>query len=80
MAFCDTCTVEDSDYVPFDRVLSTHVTELMYLRHSAAHRWYWLPEHRWEEPVLFTTWDSTTGNAGKLFPFSCLCPDTVLND
>ena len=38
MAFCDTRTVDDSDYMPFDRVLSTHVTELMYLRHSESHR------------------------------------------
>ena len=65
MAFCDTRTVDDSDYMPFDRVLSSHVTELMYLRHSDSHRWYWLSEQSWAEPAIFTTWDSASGNAGE---------------
>lgn len=67
MAFCDTRTVDDSDYMPFDRVLSTHVTELMYLRHSESHRWYWLSEQNWDEPAIFTTWDSASGNAGEFY-------------
>ena len=78
MAFCDTRTVDDSDYMPFDRVISTHVTELMYLRYSGTHKWHWLSEQSWDEPVLFTTWDSATGNAGEFLSLDLSCLDTVL--
>lgn len=60
LTLCDRRSVQRADFMPFDRVMSDRVGEMMYLTHSPTHQWYWMSKQTPDEPVLFITWDSQT--------------------
>lgn len=44
--------------MPFDRVTSDRVVEMMFLLRRPSHKWFWLSKQQSDEPLLFVTWDS----------------------
>ncbi|KAI1317385.1 hypothetical protein F5Y16DRAFT_419649 [Xylariaceae sp. FL0255] len=58
LALCEWESVEPTDWVLCDQVHEDRVDEAMYLRPTASHRWWYLPEQRNDELSLFVVWDS----------------------
>ena len=58
LALCDRQSVRNADMLECDKIHPDHVGEGLYLKHRAAHRWYWLPQQKHDEALVFLTWDS----------------------
>ncbi|KUJ06622.1 uncharacterized protein LY89DRAFT_726492 [Mollisia scopiformis] len=64
LAFCDQRTVEFNSLLDCDKVHVDHVTEGIYLLHDTEQKWYWMSRQTSSDPVLFSSWDSTTEPGG----------------
>jgi hypothetical protein len=65
LALCDYSSVDPKDLVPTDRVYPSKTQEIYHLKHNQQQRWYWLPSQRFDEPLLFMTFDSKSGTAAR---------------
>ncbi|KAL2120200.1 hypothetical protein VTJ04DRAFT_4226 [Mycothermus thermophilus] len=65
LALCDWRSVHSSDWELCDQVLKDHIDEAMYLKHKPTHQWWWLPDQKSNEIILFVVWDSQKFRQGK---------------
>lgn len=67
LAICDARTVDQADLVPTDVIYPTFVTENYMVHFNEKNRWYWLPDQKADEVLVFKAVDSDE-------PSSCPCP------
>ncbi|MGI9271212.1 MAG: CmcJ/NvfI family oxidoreductase [Woeseiaceae bacterium] len=60
LVLCDSTTVKSDDLVSVERRAEERVGELQVALYDAAQRWYYFPEMRMDEVLLFKTFDSET--------------------
>lgn len=70
LAMCDRRSVQDDDWLPYDRIDESGVGEGMWLKYRPWHRWYWLPNMSNRDVVLFQSWDSEMLTFGGEHPFT----------
>ncbi len=58
LAVCDARSMAPDDFVPTDLIYSDRVGEVYSVRHSSAHRWYYVPEMGADEVMLLKCYDS----------------------
>ena len=78
LAMCDARSIAPEDRVPSDLIYPDKVGETYSFRYSRAHRWYWFPRLRSDEPVLLKIYDSLTDGTARLTAHSAFVhPDTA---
>ena len=58
LAFCDATSIVTTDLVDTERRAPDHVGELILVTHNPDHRWFYFPNMRPNEILLFKTYDS----------------------
>jgi len=62
LALCDPYSIDASvDLVAADRVGSSYIGEIYYLKYRASQRWYWLSRQKPDELAIFVSFDSCCG-------------------
>jgi hypothetical protein len=61
LALCDARSLEPSDLVDAERRAPNHVGEIQLALHRPEQRWYYYPQMRPDEVLLFKTFDSIDG-------------------
>lgn len=71
LAFCDPRSVRTEDIVEVDKVSPQLIEMGYFLKYRPYHRWYWMPQQKSDEPVLFVSWDPTSqvDQAGEYLPY-----------
>ena len=65
LALCDTTTVRSEDLVSVERRAEERIGELQVALHDSGQRWYYFPEMRMDEALLFKTFDSETDGRAR---------------
>jgi hypothetical protein len=65
LAVCDAASVAPDDLVAVDLVYPDRVGEVYNAVHNPAHRWYYVPEMRADEALLFKGYDSKTDGRSR---------------
>ena len=65
LAVCDYHSIDPHDLIPVDRVYPEWLQEIYHLRYNPKQRWYWLPEQRCNEPLMFISYDSQSGSNAR---------------
>lgn len=65
LAFCDARSMAPGDFVATDLIYADRVGEVYSVRHSAGHRWYYVPEMHADEAVLLKCYDSATDGRAR---------------
>ena len=65
LAICDARTIAMGDLIPTERRHPDRVGEIYHLAYNPAHRWYYVPEMRREEALVFKTFDSATDGRAR---------------
>ncbi|KAJ8130112.1 hypothetical protein O1611_g3518 [Lasiodiplodia mahajangana] len=60
LAFCKRGSIENDDFVPYDRVDGTGDGEGLFLKQSKSQSWYWLSRQTRDEVSFFESWDSAS--------------------
>jgi len=69
LALCDPKSVNHSiDLIATDRVGSSYVGEVYYLKHNPKPKWYWLRNQKPNELALFISFDSSCGSKPNCEP------------
>ena len=76
LAVCDARSVAAGDMVPNELVYRDRRGETCIGLHNPAHRWYFFPEQRCDEVILFKNFDSAAGLAGV----AGVVPHTAFDD
>ncbi|MEJ8851619.1 CmcJ/NvfI family oxidoreductase [Variovorax rhizosphaerae] len=77
LAMCDARSIAPEDLVPSDLVYPDKVGEIYSFLHNPAHRWYWFPRLRSDEPLLLKIYDSQEDGTARLTAHSAFeHPDT----
>lgn len=63
LALCDARTLKPTDLVDTERRARDHTGEIQLALHNPAQRWYYYPDMRPDEVLLFKTFDSIDGGA-----------------
>ena len=64
LAVCDAQTLAEADLIPTERRHPNRVGETYTISHNPDHRWYYFPEMRRDEAIVFKVYDSAAaGNA-----------------
>ena len=58
LAMCDARNIETTDQVDTERRSPTHVGEILMATFNPQHRWFYFPEMRTDEVLVFKTFDS----------------------
>ncbi|RDW93965.1 putative CmcJ-like methyltransferase [Aspergillus mulundensis] len=58
LALCDATSVSAEDLVPTDIIYPKFIAENYMLHHNENQTWYWLPDHRADEVLVFKAHDS----------------------
>jgi len=58
LAFCDSCSIAETDLVDTERRSPNHIGELSLATYNPLHRWYYFPNMNPGEVLLFKTYDS----------------------
>ncbi|KAK1961466.1 hypothetical protein LY78DRAFT_721992 [Colletotrichum sublineola] len=58
LAICDARTVDTADLIPSDVIYPTFVTENYLAHYNEQNQWYWLPDHKPNEVLVFKALDS----------------------
>ena len=58
LAFCDPRSIAPIDLVDTERRAPDHIGELILVSYNPAHRWFYFPDMRPNEVLLFKTFDS----------------------
>jgi hypothetical protein len=66
LALCDSRTIAPDDLVPSDLVYRDKVGETFSFTFNPAHRWYYFPKLRPDEPLLIKIYDSRTDGTARL--------------
>jgi hypothetical protein len=61
LALCDTRSLETSDLVDTERRAPNHIGEIQLALHRDEQRWFYFPQMRPDEVILFKTFDSIDG-------------------
>ena len=65
LAICDARTIAVDDLIPAERRHPNRIGEIYHLAYNPAHRWYYVPEMRREEALVFKTYDSATDGRAR---------------
>ncbi|KXS93457.1 hypothetical protein AC579_3494 [Pseudocercospora musae] len=65
LAVCDYHSIDPHDLIPTDRVYPEWLQEIYHLRYNPKQRWYWLPDQRADEPLVFISYDSQSGSNAR---------------
>ncbi len=65
LAFCDASTLAPQDLVPVERQARERIGEIQLALYNPAHRWYYFPQMRADEALLFKTFDSATDGRAR---------------
>jgi len=68
LAMCDFRTIDGDDLIETDRIYPTHQAEIYYLKHNTGQKWYWVPEQKSSELLIFVSYDSHTGTNPRFCP------------
>lgn len=68
LAVCAGGTVDGADWVEADVIYQARRGEIYLSRYSPQHRWYYYPEMRPEEVLVFKTYDSRLQQAARMVP------------
>jgi hypothetical protein len=80
LALCDATTVRPEDLASVERRAEERTGELQVALHDPGHRWYYFPEMRMDEALLFKTFDSgTDGRARFTIHSSFEVPDAPID-
>ena len=63
LALCDARSVKQADLVDTERRAPNHTGEIQLAVHASRQQWYYFPEMRPDEVLLFKTFDSLNGGA-----------------
>jgi hypothetical protein len=66
LALCDARSIAANDLVPSDLVYKDKVGETFSFTHNPAHRWYYFPKLRPDEPLLLKIYDSLDNGTARL--------------
>jgi hypothetical protein len=61
LALCDARSLKPTDLVDTERRAQDHTGEIQLAVHNPAQRWYYYPDMRPDEVLLFKTFDSIDG-------------------
>lgn len=80
LAICDATTVNQADLVPTDIIYPTFVTENFMVHFNEESQWYWLPEQKANEMLVFKAVDSHDASSCRESSLcsSIACPFVVL--
>jgi len=65
LAIADARTVAPADLIPAERRYPHRVGEIYQARYNPAHRWFYFPEMRRDEALVFKTFDSATDGRAR---------------
>ena len=65
LALCDAASVAPEDLVSVTRQAKDRIGEIQLPTYNPAHRWYYFPEMRSDEVLLFKTYDSATDGRAR---------------
>lgn len=80
LAMVDARTVAPDDLVPAERRFPDRVGETYQLKYSPAQRWYYFPEMRREEAIVFKVYDSEKDGRARFTPHSSFTSDEPPTD
>ncbi|KDN68941.1 hypothetical protein CSUB01_09359 [Colletotrichum sublineola] len=70
LAICDARTVDTADLIPSDVIYPTFVTENYLAHYNEQNQWYWLPDHKPNEVLVFKALDSAQPDSFREF-YTC---------
>lgn len=80
LVLCDASTVRPEDLVSVERRAEERIGELQVALHHSGQRWYYFPEMRMDEALLFKTFDTATdGRARFTIHSSCNDPGAPMD-
>jgi len=74
LVLCDASTVRPEDLVSVERRAEERIGELQVALHHSGQRWYYFPEMRMDEALLFKTFDTATDGRAR-FTIHSSCKD-----
>ncbi len=77
LVMCDARSIDITDQVDTERRSPTHTGEILLVTHNPSHRWYYYPQMRPNEVLVFKTYDSEScGHEPNSIHSSVDLPDT----
>jgi hypothetical protein len=68
LALCDASTLADDDLILTELHYEDRVGEIYHLGYNPAHRWYYFPDMRPDEALVFKVYDSVTDGRARCTP------------
>jgi hypothetical protein len=65
LAIADARSIAGDDLIPSERRYPDRVGEIYQLRYNPGHRWYWFPDMRRDEALVFKCYDSMTDGRAR---------------
>ncbi|MCY4361798.1 MAG: CmcJ/NvfI family oxidoreductase [Gammaproteobacteria bacterium] len=65
LAVCDAQSLAQADLIPTERRHPNRVGETYTISYNPAHRWYYFPEMRRDEAIVFKVYDSAAGGNAR---------------
>jgi len=72
LAFVDAQTVGNEDYLVIQRILPDRVGEIMQVKYSDKHEWYYFPKMERNEVAVFKTFDSQEDGVTRFTPHTAV--------
>jgi hypothetical protein len=70
LAICDASSTEFDDFIAADLIYRDRTGETYAVRHNQSHRWFYAPEMRSDEILLFKCYDSALDGRARFAPHS----------
>lgn len=65
LAICDGRTIPRTGFIPIQRRYRYRTAESYHISYTPSHVWFWLPQMRREEAIVFKVYDTGTGVASQ---------------
>jgi hypothetical protein len=80
LAVCDASTVRPEQLIPSDLIYPNRIGETYSVTYDPAHRWYYVPEMKVDEVLLFKCYDSKTDGRARFAPHTAFTDPTTPPD
>ncbi len=77
LAVTDAQTVDDADFVATDLVYPDRIGEIYYVKFNPEHKWFYAPQMRDDEVLLFKCYDSVGDGRARFVPHSAFVDPTA---